>query len=255
MQSVFARIPEVKTDLIYLSEPVEFDRDYIAVRSLEKRVYSDEIVTRLPILPREHKQYAEWQCRVDSTQRFLAWYEQQTFKHVLDIGCGNGWFTNQLERAQQHTTGLDINEEELRQAHRLFANNRLQFVYGDLFEPIFKPASFDLIVLNACAQYFSDFDALLNTLRGYLKPGGTIEIFDTRWYDADEVKAAAARTLEYYQGLGHPQMAQHYHHRSWAELRNVNHEVRYQPKSGLAARLSRLAGTHTSPFPWISIRP
>ena len=128
--------------------------------------------------------------RPNPTHKYL-WplLEEATQKNVgegrraIDVGCGNGWFSNTLTLNNNEVVGLDINSLELEQAARVFKKEKLAFVYGNLFkinEPFIN--QFDLIVLNASIQYFSDINELVTKLKTFLKPSGEINIIESPFY-------------------------------------------------------------------------
>jgi len=85
--------------LIFLTEPkTDFGAQYLALREKESRVLSDTLVKQLPYIGPKEKHHSEWLLRQKSTERFVD-YLKTNFKkkaHILDIGCGNGWFSNIL---------------------------------------------------------------------------------------------------------------------------------------------------------------
>ena len=231
-----------------------FEQAYIAVREKEKRVLSDQTVNSLPIVPRDHPHFDEWKLRQASTNSVLAYLNKRTFKTVLDIGCGNGWFTNQLTSVSSEVLGLDMNQLELEQAKRVFGSDRVHFCYGDIFTSNLLKGHFDLITLNACIQYFPDAEKLTNRLLELLSTSGEIHLIDSPFYETNEVDSAQKRTENYYADLGFPEMASHYFHHSWKSLRPFKYELKHNPKS-LINKLGKKLGAHSSPFPWIIIRP
>ncbi|MEL6655666.1 MAG: methyltransferase domain-containing protein [Bacteroidota bacterium] len=246
----------MSSELAYLTPPHnDFEEAYLSARHKEGRVYADEIVRQLPIVPKGHPQEKEWGLRTRNVQRLIQHLKAVNHKRILDLGCGNGWLTHQLvaEQDNKSVLGLDVNEVELEQAQRLFASSNCRFAYGDIFKAELAIASYDSIILASCAQYFSDFPALLSRLLALLSPGGEIHVFDTPFYSASELVAAQERTSAYYQQQGESAMQQHYFHRTWAELQVYQYEIKYDPSS-LPNRLKRKLGSAVSPFPWLLIR-
>jgi len=209
-----------QNNVSFLTQKTSVFQDlYIAVRNQEERVLSDSDVALLPNLNNK-----EWYLRKKSAERFENYLSS---KHsglsILDIGCGNGWFSNILVNSSKnhHVVGLDVNVEELEQAARVFQSRNLQFVYGNIFElqQQFKKV-FDIITLNASVQYFPDFKALLHVLENYLTRNGEIHIVDSPFYKTSELKKAQNRTVSYYEQLGFPEMASHYFHHNIADVKH-----------------------------------
>lgn len=241
--------------LVYLTPPEDsFEAAYLEVREKEERLYPDDIVKRLPILPQDHPQAEEWALRQRNIELLKAHVAQRQAQDVLDLGCGNGWLTHQLveENSSRKVLGLDINAAELEQANRLFSSDQCTFAYGDIFQAELTPQSFDIITLVSCAQYFPSLPILLNRLQQLLQAEGEIHILDTPFYDSAELAAARKRTDDYYAQQGVSLMSNHYHHRSWAELKGYRYEIKYNPRT-LGSRIQRKLGLKRSPFPWLII--
>lgn len=235
-----------------LSQPNRaFEDAYIALRKTENRVVSDELLTQLPTTPSEHPHHREWTMRQRSSSRALSLITWNG--PVLDLGCGNGWFTNAIAAKCEHPViGLDVNLPELEQAARTFSRPNLSFAYGDVFSDLFAPASFGVITVNSCLQYFEDATATINRLLELLNSEGRIFIIDSPFYDADKVEAARQRSTEYYTQMGFPEMSAHYFHHAKSLLKPFNGELVYDPSS-LRNRARRLRGQLDSPFPLVRI--
>lgn len=231
----------------YYSAPKNTFSDlYLAVRTAENRLLSDQQVLRLPDTDPAGPNASQWSFRKKSAIRFAKYVAQ---KHkplkILDIGCGNGWFSNKLGQIDGvEVLGIDINITELKQAARLFGKNNLRFAYADIFSDI-ADEKFDIAVFNSCFQYFENVRQTLDAAQKWLKSMGEIHLIDSPFYRPDQIENAKARTTRYYQNLGFPEMASHYFHHSWSELPNL--KTHYKPS--LFAKLLKT----DSPFCWISI--
>jgi SAM-dependent methyltransferase len=227
---------------------------YIRVRQKEGRLYPDRTVANLPSVPESDPLKKEWQLRAASLRRLTAYLNRLPRPiRLLDLGCGNGWFSRHLSSLREvEVLGVDRNPVELSQAARLFSRPNLLFLSADIYRSPFPAEAFDIILLASVAQYFSDLSALVGKLRSMLRPRGQIHIIDSPFYESAELPAAQERTRAYYSGLGFPAMADHYFHHSYAELEPFSPTWHYRPDSS-RARLSKLLGNPTSPFPWLSI--
>ena len=168
-------------DVVYLSKTIlsDFEKDYIKLRSSEGWIYPDEMVLTLPDSKAPAIHASEWKYRKISAERILKYLERTKAENILELGCGNGWFTNLISnRKKFNTVGVDINETELVQAARLFSNERTLFVYGDIFEPVWPTGCFDIIILNSSLQYFPYPQLLITKLLSLLTPNGEIHILD-----------------------------------------------------------------------------
>lgn len=233
------------------SDTAEFETYYLDIRKSENRLLSDEEVTNLPIL-KNSTHTKEWEKRTSSAKRLAKYFSDLHSGNVLDLGCGNGWFTSLLAKNNKHkVVGMDVNLTELKQAARVFQKPNLSFIYGDIFYSQFPENSFDYITINAVIQYFEDLVLLINRLFQLLKPGGEIHFIDSPFYKKEELAGAKQRTVEYYVSMEFPEMSKYYFHHSWSEISIFEPVVLYNGKS--KSKFYRLFQKSDMPFPWIKI--
>lgn len=227
---------------------------YLQVREKEGRLYSDEVVARLPLVSNGHPLANEWRARSASASRLTRYLARQAKQlTILDLGCGNGWLANLLFKAGHQVVGVDQNLYELKQAARVFSSNpKVTYLDADIFLAPFASETFDVILLASSIQYFPDLPALLNTLFQYLKPQGEIHIIDSPLYTSEEIPSAMQRSGQYYASLGFPEMAEQYFHHCVADLSPFDPQWLYRP--GLRSLRQRLLRSVDSPFPWLVIR-
>jgi ubiquinone/menaquinone biosynthesis C-methylase UbiE len=233
----------------------QFEEIYIKVREKENRVYSDGVVESLPEFHGNEYQ-KEWRMRKASTGRLLNHLQQNKSSSILEVGCGNGWLSNNLAQAlKAEVCGLDINEIELRQGARVFrAQENLSFVYADIFSAVLEIQKFDAVVLSACIQYFSALQSLIDRLLKLTTAEGKIYILDSPLYvSAADVGAAKKRTQRYYESIGFPAMAEQYLHHTYDELDNFNYHVLFSPKTLLSLFNRKILHKELPIFPMICI--
>lgn len=238
-----------KNNIVILTEiKNEFSDEYLAIRKKENRILTDDEVKILPLTTLLNPNAKEWKVRQKTTNRFIKYLQNNTKKlTILDIGCGNGWFSNKMSELEHNVIALDINIQELEQANRVFKNDHLQFVYGVISQTNLPfQNKFDCITLNASIQYFSDFEKLINTLKLFLKPNGEIHILDSPFYDISKIENAKKRTLDYYTKMSFPEMAKYYYHHSKEKIKDF--EILYQPKQSI---LNKILRRNDSPFMWL----
>jgi ubiquinone/menaquinone biosynthesis C-methylase UbiE len=239
----------------FLIEPNDlFESSYINLRKKENRIYSDIEVSSLPSISKNHQHYSEWELRKITSNRFIKYFSKLNKNiNILDLGCGNGWFSSQIANLDTgNVFALDINKTELVQAARVFSRMNLKFIYGNIFESIFENNSFDIITLNASIQYFNNLNELLGALLTLLIDTGEIHILDSPFYTTEELTGARERTENYYASLGFSNMAKFYFHQSYNDLNNYNHEILFNPRSCFSKVIKLIKGNE-SPFPWIKI--
>jgi 2-polyprenyl-3-methyl-5-hydroxy-6-metoxy-1,4-benzoquinol methylase len=224
----------------------DFEELYSAVRTYEKKVYTDAQLAALPDFSIYSK---EWEIRRRSSNRLLAYLgKKRKFLKILEVGCGNGWLSAKMAGLPQtYVTGLDINMAEIRQAMRVFRMSNLDFTCDAFNENIFDRERFDVIVFAASLQYFPSLVSVLRLAERLLNRGGEIHIIDTPFYDADAAIIAAERCRNYYKDMGVPEMADHYFHHSISEFWGFKYNILFDP-TGLLNRLFK-----KDPFYWITI--
>lgn len=229
-----------------------FEKQYIQVRSLEGRLYTDEELIRLPEIGAAHPHFREWQTKKRASGRLLRYLSARKMAmDILEVGCGNGWLTHQLaEMPDTRVTGIDINFTELQQAARVFSNDpNLRFIHGDIRSGILEDRKFDIILFADSLQYFPAAKKILHLCLSHLKRGGEIHLLDTPFYRSEDVNLEARRTLAYYTSFGYPEMADYYFHHAFTDLRPFHYTFLYNPKN-FRNRFFR----SRAPFPWIRIR-
>jgi len=255
MNEIILDKAKLKNGIYFLSEiDNTFESIYIAVRENEKRVYSDKEVKLLPNTSSSNPHNEEWKMRKRSLQRFTNYIKKYDEKlNLLDVGCGNSWFSSNIaNRSSINIYALDVNKIELEQAARVFNFKNIYFICGNIFDNIFEERSYDIITLNSSIQYFENFNTLIKRLFHFLTDAGEIHIIDSPIYNQNELAGAKERTARYYISNGFPEMAKHYYHHTFDELKDFNYKILYDPKA-VQNNLKRIFAFKDSPFPWISI--
>lgn len=245
-ETIITDLPSLHTD----KRLQTFIADYIACRTQEKRMYTDEELVNLPACERTHPHYHEWRIRSQTTASLLQYLSKKNKPlTILEIGCGNGWLSNRLSEIKNaKVTGIDINLVEIEQAARVFAGKKnLHFVYGELASKPFNDLHFDAIVFAASIQYFP-LATMIHQCMQQLHEDGEIHIIDSPFYMADKQPAAKIRSRNYYRSIGFPSLSDFYFHHCLSDLNLFNAEI----LPGRKTFFQKLAG-NISPFPWIRI--
>ena len=107
--------------------------------------------------------------------RILSVIPQLPYENVLDIGCGNGFLTNDLPG--KRITGLEISEKAVEWARKT-APAHVDYRSGSLFDlPDLDLPSMDLVVITGVLypQYIGEANKLaLVLIDRILKPGGIL---------------------------------------------------------------------------------
>lgn len=239
----------INNGVVMISKPHKtFSDIYLKVTEKEGRLYSDKEVKQLPEIDSNHKYFKEWKFRKKSAERLVNYINKgKKVKKVMEIGCGNGWFSNYLAfNCDVQVCGLDINLPELEQAARVFEHPNVYFTYGDIFANAPFQRNLDLIVLNKVVEYFPDLEFLFERLAKFLRKGGEIHILDSPFFPPYEVYEEKIKTMQYYKSIGYPAMSVNHFHHSMKDIKNF--EILYYGKSN---KFFKLINWNDSPYMWL----
>ena len=227
---------------------------YAAVRASERRLLSDDQVRALPH-GKDLWNAREWSIRARSMVRLKkALKSQGSGLQVLEVGCGNGWLSGNLQRDGHNVLGLDPFTEEVEQAARVFPQGPA-FALGDLLSTTIPVAVFDSVLFPASIQYFKDPVAAITKAISLLRPGGTIHVLDSVLYSSvAHALAAKQRSAAYFTRIGVPEMTEHYHCHSLEVFNTLGHvQVLHRPIARW--HWTRLLGSPATPFTHLTIAP
>ena len=238
-------------------DPIPFQENYISIRKAENRIHTIDFIKTLPEVHKGTPHYHEWRIRRRSSHHLLHYLNtSKNVGTILEIGCGNGWLTKLIATSTNHNVvGLDVNLFELIQASEAFGDSpRTHFVFGNIFDDIFRRNSFDAVILAASIQYFSNLQQLFSHIFPLLKNDGAVHILDSPFYAEDQLSEARKRSSQYFAKLGHAEMEKYYFHHSIDKLREFNTETLYDPGTVKNRILRKWFMKDLSPFPWIIVR-
>ena len=90
---------------------------------------------------------------------------------LLEVGCGEGFLLEQLDRSRyRHFTGIDISEVAIQRA-RALEDDRTVFVRAEA-EDYTPDRTFEVIVFNEVLEYFDEPLELVRRYEPFLAPGG-----------------------------------------------------------------------------------
>jgi SAM-dependent methyltransferase len=104
-------------------------------------------------------------------------------EHVLDVGCGPGFLTAELEEAvgaSGRVCGVDLSETMLALARKR-CGDRVELIAGDVTRLPFGDAEFDAAVATQVYEYVAVVETALAELHRVLRPGGRAVVVDTDW--------------------------------------------------------------------------
>jgi SAM-dependent methyltransferase len=104
-------------------------------------------------------------------------------EHVLDVGCGPGFLTAELEEVvgrDGRVCGVDLSEAMLALA-RTRCGDQVELVAGDATRLPFADAEFDAAVATQVYEYVAEVETALVELHRVLRPAGRVVVVDTDW--------------------------------------------------------------------------
>jgi len=90
---------------------------------------------------------------------------------ILDLGCGNGWFTDRLASLGE-ATGTDLSLKAIEEARLRYP--RATFFGGNLFEVPLPPSHYDIVVSQQVIAHVVDQPRYLELAASLLKPRGIL---------------------------------------------------------------------------------
>jgi SAM-dependent methyltransferase len=98
---------------------------------------------------------------------------------TLEVGCGTGQLSNYLSIAHRYLFGIDISLNSLLLANNFKRDNSLNrssFYQMNLFKPIFKDSSFNVLICNGVLHHTHDAFEGFHSIIKLLKKGGFVII-------------------------------------------------------------------------------
>lgn len=96
-------------------------------------------------------------------------------KHVIDLGCGYGWFCRWARSQQAESViGYDISVKMLKKAVEMTQDDGISYHQGDLETLVLPNEQTDLIYSSLALHYVENIPLLLSSLYLALKPGGML---------------------------------------------------------------------------------
>ena len=111
--------------------------------------------------------------------QFLDWLAPAPGQAWLDVGCGNGAFTEVIatQAAPAALTGIDPSDAQIAYARQRAGAKGAAFQTGDAQALPFADASFDLAVMGLVISFIPDPARGLAELVRVTKPGGTVATY------------------------------------------------------------------------------
>lgn len=95
---------------------------------------------------------------------------------IIDIGCANGFFTNEFAKKAKYVVGIDIAKNLINAAAKNFKRPNLKFLIGDAQNLPFLKDKFDVATMIMAIENINCADAALKEARKILSPNGKLLI-------------------------------------------------------------------------------
>ena len=126
---------------------------------------------------------SRWTLREKARQSVLAQLLDDQIRpgaRVLEVGCGTGQLSNFLGlRSDRTVFGADICVNSLSLGHHFAEDNSIDnvaFVQMNLFRPVFKPGTFDVVLCNGVLHHTLDPFGGFRSISALLKDNGVIMV-------------------------------------------------------------------------------
>jgi 2-polyprenyl-3-methyl-5-hydroxy-6-metoxy-1,4-benzoquinol methylase len=113
-------------------------------------------------------------------------------QRVLDLGCGEGWFTAALAQAGASVLGADVAEEPLRRARAAHPGLELELLEDEAGWEL-PDGAFDVVWAGEVIEHVADTAGWLSELRRVLRSGGTLLLSTSSLGRAELLAAALSR--------------------------------------------------------------
>ncbi len=97
-------------------------------------------------------------------------------KTILDVGCGSGWFLNEVSKRFPKTqlTGVDLYPDAITYGKKRY--RKLDLQQADAHKLPFKSGSFDVVICTEVIEHLYDISVAIAEMKRVVKPGSTIII-------------------------------------------------------------------------------
>ena len=124
------------------------------------------------------------QVTVEHLHRYALAMEYVEGKDVLDIACGEGYGSRLLAQKAKSVTGVDIDDNSIRQANKKYGGENLSFLQGAVEAIPLAGNSVDVIISFETLEHTTEHEKFLSEAKRVLKAGGLLIIStpDKKWY-------------------------------------------------------------------------
>ncbi len=137
---------------------------------MESKAYYEQVAAEqnLWTVDRRSNRYYQDLIRFDTMLEFVAPQPQQ----VLDLGCGDGYFSYLLAQHGHQVTSVDLAQNRLAKFQTIARELNIRQVQADIKQTGLPAASFDLIVASEVLEHIEGYEDVVREAYRLLKPGG-----------------------------------------------------------------------------------
>ena len=117
----------------------------------------------------------------------------QPGEQILDLGCGTGELTNQINKAGADVVGIDSSKKLISAACEQFPH--LPFYHQDATQ-LTEVERYDAVFSNAVLHWIQDQDAVTQGMFRALRPGGRLVVELGGEGNVQQIRAALKKTLQ-----------------------------------------------------------
>ncbi len=112
--------------------------------------------------------------RMEECSTLIRWLDAKPGERILDVGCGDGYYDMLIAKSGAEVVGIDIHEQRLSAAQRLYRLERTEFLYMDAEKMNFAEASFDKAVSFCVLEHFHHDELVMKNIARLLRSGGCL---------------------------------------------------------------------------------
>ncbi|MCX8159587.1 MAG: methyltransferase domain-containing protein [Candidatus Saccharicenans sp.] len=120
----------------------------------------------------------------------MRWLDPRPGEKILDVGCGDGFYTERIASKGAEAVGIDIRQKALNKARNRSSSPKLNFMEMNAEELDFPENYFDKVISLCVIEHLQDDERTLRQIARSLKPGGRL------FLSADSLSCPGIRAKE-----------------------------------------------------------
>lgn len=112
--------------------------------------------------------------RIEECSTLLRWLDPNPGEKILDVGCGDGFYTERIARKGAEATGIDIHKKAIMRARNRASGRKLYFMEMNAEELDFPENYFDKVISFCVIEHLQNDEKTLQQIARLLRPGGRL---------------------------------------------------------------------------------